>query len=251
MAQRVQAVERALYLLEALVASHNPPTIPELAKAAGVNRSTTWRLMNTLVHFELAERIDDSGHYKIGSGAIRLAAAADGTSMVRRARPVLESVAAKTDGSAFLEVATRGQLVVVDYCRSNSPIQVDLTGLDVPLHCGSVGKLYLASLPDDELEAFLGRDLDTLTPFTLTDPRILREEIYEARKNGFAYNYKEHREEWCGISASILDRAGRTLAYLNVTLPTFNTTEAELRDLTPIMSEAARQIEELFINLPE
>jgi len=251
MTQRVQAVERALNLLEALVASHNPPSIPELAKTAGVNRSTTWRLMNTLVHFELAERIDDSGHYKIGSGAIRLAAAADGTAMVRRARPVLESVASKTNGSAFLEVAIRGQLVVADYCRSNNPIQVDVAGLDVPLHCGSVGKLYLASLPIDELEVFLSHNLEAPTPFTLTDPVVLREEIRKARKNGFAYNYKEHREEWCGISASIRDRGGRTLAYLNVTLPTFNTTETELHNLTPIMSEAAREIEELFINLPK
>ncbi|MDP1712942.1 MAG: IclR family transcriptional regulator [Candidatus Nanopelagicaceae bacterium] len=251
MTQRVQAVERALNLLEALVDSSNPPTIPELAKAAGVNRSTTWRLMNTLVHFELAENIDNSGHYRIGSGAIRLSVAADGTAMVRRARPVLESVAERTGGSAFLEVATRGRLVVIDYCRSNNPIQVDVTGLDVPLHCGSVGKLYLASLPDSELDVFFGRELEALTQFTLTDPATLREEIYEARENGFAYNYKEHREEWCGISASIRDRAGRTLAYLNVTLPTFNTTKSELRDLTPIMSEAAREIEELFINLPK
>ena len=250
MAQRVQAVERALNLLEALVNSSKPPTIPELAKAAGVIRSTTWRLMNTLLYFELAEEIDDSGHYKIGSGAIRLAAAADGTTMVRRARPVLESVAAKTEGSAFLEVATRGELVVIDYCRSSNPIQVDVTGLDVPLHCGSVGKLYLASLPDGELEIFLSHNLEALTQFTLTDPVTLREAIYEARKNGFAYNYKEHREEWCGISASIRDRAGRTLAYLNVTLPTFNTTITDLRNLTPIISEAAREIEELFINLP-
>ncbi len=47
MVQRVQSVERALSLLDALASYSSPPTIPELAKAAKVNRATAWRLMNT------------------------------------------------------------------------------------------------------------------------------------------------------------------------------------------------------------
>jgi len=246
MAQRVQSVERALSLLDALATYSSPPTIPELAKAAKINRATAWRLMNTLVHFELAERNEATGTYKVGPGALRLAAATDNSSFVRKSRPLLEKVAQKTGGSAFLEIATRGELVVMDQVRSASPIQVDLAGLVVPLHCGSVGKLYLATLSDEELKEYLSKKLTPLTRFTITKPANLLKEIMEARATGVAINFKEHREEWCGISSSIRDKAGRTVAYLNVTLPSFNTTREKLKSLTPTMTSTASEIATLF-----
>jgi DNA-binding IclR family transcriptional regulator len=246
MTQRVQSVERALGLLDALASYSSPPTIPELARAAKVNRATAWRLMKTLVAFELAERDEITGTYKVGPGALRLAAATDNSSFVRRARPLLEKVASKTNGSAFLEIATRGELIVMDQVRSNSPIQVDLAGMVVPLHCGSVGKLYLATLSDEELNEYLKKKLPALTKYTITKPLQLKKEILEARVTGIAINYKEHREEWCGISAAIQDRAGRSIAYLNVTLPTFNNSKEKVKALSPILTSAASEIATLF-----
>ena len=246
MTQRVQSVERALSLLDALATYSAPPTIPELAKAAKVNRATAWRLMKTLVAFELAERDEITGTYKVGPGALRLAAATDNSTFVRRSRPLLEKVAEKTGGSAFLEIATRGELIVMDQVRSNSPIKVDLAGMTVPLHCGSVGKLYLATLTDQELNEYLKKKLPALTRYTITRPALLKKEILEARVTGVAINYKEHREEWCGISAAINDRAGRTVAYLNVTLPSFNNSKEKVKALSPILISAASDISALF-----
>ena len=134
----------------------------------------------------------------------------------------------------------------MDQVRSASPVQIDLAGMQVPLHCGSVGKLYLSTLSDEELDAYLKQKLPALTRYTHNKPSTLRSEILEARTSGLAYNYKEHREEWCGISAAIRDRAGRVIAYLNVTLPTFNHTEAKLRSFGPVISSAATEISTLF-----
>ncbi len=246
MAQQVQAVARALSLLDAIASSPEPPTVAELAETAGVNRATTWRLLNTLVHYDLALRDEHSGRFTVGHGALRLAAATDASTMTRRARPLLEQTAEQVCGSVFLEVYAHGGLIVLDECRSASPIQVDLSGVDVPLHCGSAGKLYLASLPDDELETFLACELTAETAYTCTDPAELRRQLEAARRSGVAYNYREHRNEWCGITAAVRDRAGRDLAYLNVTLPTFNTTEVELHALTDIMRGNAAAIAALL-----
>ena len=246
MTQRVQSVERALSLLDALATYSAPPTIPELAKAAKVNRATAWRLMKTLVAYELAERDEITGTYKVGPGALRLAAATDNSTFVRRARPLLEKVAEKTGGSAFLEIATRGELIVMDQVRSNSPIKVDLAGMTVPLHCGSVGKLYLATLTDHELNEYLKRKLTSLTRYTITKPAVLKKEILEARVTGIAINYKEHREEWCGISAAIKDSAGRTIAYLNVTLPTFNNSREKVKSLSSHLLAASSEISAIY-----
>ncbi|MBO0871335.1 MAG: IclR family transcriptional regulator, partial [Micromonosporaceae bacterium] len=244
MADRVQAVERALLLLEEVAAAAVPPTASELAQRAGINRGTAWRLLSTLEHFDLVERDPDSGRYTVAYGAVRVSLASNASSLVRRARPVLEQLAARTGGTAFLEVSAAGRLVVLDEARPASPVQVDLAGLQIPLHCGSVGKLYLASLPDDEREQYLTGPLATPTRYTVTDPAQLRDELKECARSGIATNYMEHQEEWCGITAAIRDRAGRDLAYLNVTLPTYRWTEAALRSLAGAMRSAAGQIED-------
>ena len=191
----------------------------------------------------LVERDPDSGRYSVAYGAVRLSTATSAASLVRRSRPVLEHLAKETDGTVFLEVASRGALVTLDEARSSSPIQVDLTGVDIPLHCGSVGKLYLASLPAAERAAYLAGPLAATTEHTHTDPVALEAELQDCAGSGIAVNYKEHREEWCGITAAIRDRAGRDLAYVNVTLPTYKWTLEQLRSLTPTMQSAARAIE--------
>ena len=240
----VQAVERALLLLEEIAASAVPPTAPEVAQRAEINRGTAWRLLRTLEHFDLVERDPMTGRYSVAYGTVRLATATDASSLVRRARPVLERLAAETDGSVFLEVASRGRLLVLDEARSSSPVLVDIAGVDIPLHCGSVGKLYLTSLPEDELAQNLDSRLLRPTPYTVTDRAKLRDQLEECRRTGVATNYKEHQEEWCGITAAIRDRAGRDLAYLNVTLPTYRWTEDALQALATPLRAAAAEIEE-------
>ncbi len=91
-AQSVQSVDRALALLAAVAASEQAPTVAELAERCGLNRSTAWRLLATLESHGMVERASASSGYRVGYGAVRLGAAADEASVVRRVRPVLEKL---------------------------------------------------------------------------------------------------------------------------------------------------------------
>ncbi len=246
MAQRVQSVERALSLLEVISLASVPPTVTELAAMAGVNRATAWRLLNTLEYFELIYKDSQTGRFHIGSGILHIAAAADSQHMAKKVRPLLERAAQQTGGSAYLEIESRGNLIVLDEYRSDSLIQIDLTGLKVPHHCGSVGKLYLASLPIDTLQNYLTQPLEKPSPRTNIDPVALTQEIRQARETGIAFNYGEHRPEWCGISAAVRNSRGRYLAYINSTMPSANITRTQLEALAPVMSAVAESMAELL-----
>jgi len=243
MADRVRSVERALLMLEEIAASDSPLGVSEISRRAGVNRATAWRLLNTLEHFDLVQQNPDTRRYTVSYGTVRLAICADPTSLIRHAHPVLERVAAETNGTAFLEVASQGRLHVIDQASPDGPILVELSGLHVPLNCGSVGKLYLASLRPSELEQYLASPLAQPTPYTISDPDALRAHLAECRRTGVAVNYKEHHEDWCGITVAVRDRAGRPLAYLNVTLPTFRWTLEALWTLEGPLKDAAAEIE--------
>ena len=63
---RIQSIDRAAELLEAIAAAPEPETAPALADACGLNRSTAWRILATLEHHGLVERDPDTNRYRLG-----------------------------------------------------------------------------------------------------------------------------------------------------------------------------------------
>ena len=70
---RIQAVDRAVLLLKSVATSTTPPTVLELARACGINRSTAWRLLRTLEYHGLIDRDPVTQRYTVGYGAITIA----------------------------------------------------------------------------------------------------------------------------------------------------------------------------------
>ena len=69
---RVQSVERALALLDAIAAgSPRGSTVAELALACGINRATAWRLLATLEGRGLVDRDPATSRYQIGRASCR------------------------------------------------------------------------------------------------------------------------------------------------------------------------------------
>lgn len=223
-----------------------PPTVQEMATKSGVNRATAWRLLNTLEYFSLIHKDERSGTFKLGLGAWQLYSTSNLDDFTNRSRNVLQKIVATTGGTAFLEIASRGEIIVIDEVKPSSPIQVDLAGLIVPYYCSSIGKLYLSTLEETELNVYLDQDFKALTKQTVTDKSELRKQIAQAGKEKVAHNYKEHQEEWCAITSAIVDDSGNNFAYVGLTLPAYSTTKKELYGLNEMMLMAARDIAKLM-----
>lgn len=234
-------------MLEEVAAASTPPSVAEIAARAGINRGTAWRLLATLEHFHLVERDPLSGRYVTGYGASRLAAAGGTPALIRRARPVLERLGAELDENCYLQVASGTTLLVLDEVRSRRPVKVELDDTEVPLHCGSVGKIFLAFLPGEEVDELLRAPLARYTPGTVTDPAALRAELAEVRERRYAIAYQEHVPDWGGITAAAYDRGGRPLAYINITVPSYRYTRDSLTALSGPLLRATAELEERLL----
>jgi IclR family acetate operon transcriptional repressor len=61
-----QAVQRAVCLLKAFTAERPALRLPDLSAVAGLNKTTTYRLLSALVTEGLLERSAESGEYRLG-----------------------------------------------------------------------------------------------------------------------------------------------------------------------------------------
>jgi DNA-binding IclR family transcriptional regulator len=215
-AQSVQAVDRALELLAAVAASDDAPTVAQLATRCGLNRSTAWRLLATLEAHGMVERATAASGYRVGYGALRLGAAADIASVVRRVRPELESLSARTGETVSLAVVKSVSLVYVDHVSVSGPAFQPWVQERISLHSTSSGKAFLAWLSDAERTGALPERLERFTEQTITDRALLQAELDEARRVGYARCSGEDAAFTNGVSAAALDSRRRPIAVVNV-----------------------------------
>jgi len=214
--QRIQAVDRAVALLKSVAASATPPTVLELARDCGINRSTAWRLLRTLEHHGLVDRDPITQRYTVGYCAVSVAAAVTDDALVRRVRPLLGELAAVTGESVTLAVAKRFNLIYVDQVDPPNVMVPSWLDKPLPLHATSGGKAFLAWLRPDERDAILPKELPRYTAYTVTDRDRLERELAEVRRVGYALCKREYEEFSSGASAAVLNTRQYPLAVINV-----------------------------------
>lgn len=245
-AQPVQSVERALQLLAAVASSDHPATVAELAAGCDLNRSTAWRLLATLERHGMVERDPHGSGYRVGYGALRLGAAADLDSIVRRARPELERLAAEVAETVSLAVVRGASLVYVDH--------VPVAGLTIQpwvqerisLHSTSSGKAFLAWLTEAERDGALPRTLERYTEDTIVDRAALDAELARIRSLGYAECFGEDAAFTNGVSAAALDAQHRPIAVVNVWGPERRVPAERFAVLGPAVVTAAQRVAALL-----
>ena len=83
-----QAVQRAVGLLKAFTPERPALRLPDLSTVAGLNKTTTYRLLSALVLEGLLERAPETGEYRLGPELLALGSRALGPPRcARRAAP--------------------------------------------------------------------------------------------------------------------------------------------------------------------
>jgi DNA-binding IclR family transcriptional regulator len=239
---RVQSVDRAVMLLKAISASSRPPTAWELAQTCGINRSTAWRLLQTLEHHGLVERDETTQRYGIGYTALQVASAAGYDSLARRSRPILQRLAEATGESVMLAAVRTFSLVYVDQVDPPGVPIPNWLGRQLPMHATSAGKVFLAWLPDEERDALLPSTLARYSVHTITDRATLWASLADVRRDGYGACVGEFEEFSNGVSAAVLDHRARPAVILNIWGPSQRVSPARLPMLGRMALAAAHEI---------
>ncbi len=177
----IQSVQRALRLVEAVGALDGRVQAKELARAVGLNLSTTYHLLRTLTHEGYLRRLDD-GSYALGPSLTRVTSKNHLPSVLARARLAMQSLRDELRSPVYLALYRDGEISVVEIVDSPRIPSIDLwVGIHDSAHATALGKCILGALDEDLRQDYLSRHpLYELTRHTVTDRRLLEDEIHHS-----------------------------------------------------------------------
>lgn len=216
----VGAVSRVFAVLRAMGDSpEGGERVTQLAQRIGLSQPTTHRLLRSLIDEGMVEQDGLSKRYRLSIEFFALAAKAGNTGNLRDlVRPSLLRLSASLGDSLFLLARSGFDAICLDRSEGPYPIRTftgDIGGR-VALGVGQGSLAILAFLPEDERETVIRYNLPRLKDFHLYDEVLLRSEIDNVRRLGYAARNTGALAGMAGLAVPILDRTGRSVAALSV-----------------------------------
>jgi DNA-binding IclR family transcriptional regulator len=241
-AYSVQAVIKAIDLLETLAQDGDSPSLVIIEKKLDLSRNKAFRLLATLEDKGLVERNALTGTYSLGLQAFQMAQHILGsTNLIRLAHPVMEELAHKLNEAIYITVMNNDEVLFLDMVDSLQQVKaVDLVGKRFPFFTNAAGKV-LKSVSSIDL---LSRGSKKRN---IPDPKLLEIELDEIRKRGVAVDFGGLGEGICAVAVVIRDYAGKVVGALTLLAPSFRMLQDRLeQEIIPSMLEGAEELSMKF-----
>jgi len=241
----IQSLDRGLILLEAVAKARRPVSLGELVPLLGIDRSSVYRLANTLGRRGFLGQLPDTKEYVLGTAVWRLAGLFPWSEVLTRfARDQVAELAARTGETAHLGVREGQQAALVHHQLTEKPVGCSVgSGHCIPLHCTGIGRALVCDYDLGQLVALLGEG-----PFPVFNARTTRsaarlaEECRRSRERGFVVDDQEYLEGIRCIAAPIRDPSGEVVAAIGVSAPVERLPERRYERVGRVVMEIAHAI---------
>lgn len=219
---------RALALLGAFDERRRRLTLSELAERAGLPLPTAHRLVGELTAWGALDR-QAGGTYVVGRRMWDLGLLAPVPSGLRAiAAPFLQDLYGATFATVHLAVRDGDRALYLDRLAGHASVPVvSDVGSRLPMHATGVGKVLLAHAPEAVRTEVLA-NLTRVTPYTITQPGRLREQLRRVHREGFAQTSEEMSLGACSVAVPVRDGGGEVVAALGLVVPNLRRERARL-----------------------
>ncbi|MGD0267366.1 MAG: IclR family transcriptional regulator [Candidatus Methylomirabilota bacterium] len=218
-----KTVEKALLLIECFLSAPRELGISEIARLAGINKSTVQRIVNTLSKYGYLQQTPHNSGYRLGFKFLHVSGLLlERIDLRPIARPSLEELRDKTGETVHLMILDNDMGVYLDAVESRQSTRVvSAVGSRDELHTSAVGKALLAFLPEQQVDGILRRKkLKAKTPQSITDPEVFKGHLKLIQRRGYAIDDEEGEKGTRCVGAPIFDHDHHVVASISVAAPT-------------------------------
>jgi IclR family acetate operon transcriptional repressor len=229
-----RAVEKAMLALDFIRRSPQPLSLAEVSAVLGLSKPSAFRLLYTL----------ETLHYLSKSADGRYCAAPH--EMVRLGAEPLERLSMEFCETTSLAALFENHSEVLAVFESPQLMRMGNTpGRILPPNGSALGKAITAFQPPEITEKLLrSYGMHCLTPNTITDEIVLRDEFAQIREQGFAEDLEESTPGGRCFAAPILRGDGTAIGAVSLSMPMIRFRGEDQRQvILRAVRETARAIE--------
>lgn len=233
----MQALQRMLAVIEALLTSDEPRTAVAVEKKTGLPMPTVSRMLHSMVEEDLLHSTSQ-GTYRPGTRLISLASITMNsddayTKILHECQQLRDDV----DETVSVHRRSGDQRVCFLEAQGTHPVRrVVPVGFSVPVHYGAAGACLLAGLTDDEVHSYLDA-----TSFPTIGRQSTTTMVDHVRKHGWVYACDTWFDGLSGLGVPIRSE-GRTTAVLSISGPSNRLTEERMAPMVSRARDAAERI---------
>jgi DNA-binding IclR family transcriptional regulator len=212
-----KTLERGLGLLDHV--ANGAVRLDDIARAAGLSRSSTHRMLTTLVDTGFLS-FGVNHQYRLGIKLLQLGGYAQATIDVSREIQVaLEAVSARTLDATHLGVLVDADILYLAKARGHRGIEMmSRPGLRLRAQNTAMGKVLLATLSDSEASRLFDPAARP-TPHSARSPQDFLAALDRTRRRGYAIEDQENELGITCVAIGIPDGEGRVTAAISVSAP--------------------------------
>ncbi len=199
-------VAKAMSLLFELAGSGGHGfSLGQLSDATLLSKSTSHRLLATLIAQGMAERVPGTRLYRLGPGALALARRRSTLDHVEnRWRQGMVDVVTTTNDPSFLLVRSGDDALCVDAFYGSFEVRTLTSGIGgrMPLGSGPGSIAILAALPDPQVRAIITRNHRRLEQMGVHCDLVIND-VRETRARGYCYDPGSLIPETAGLALTL------------------------------------------------
>lgn len=250
MQRLVGSVRSAIAILRHLEQSGDAQGVNALSRALGINPSSCFNILKTLVEEQFLDFDDKSKRYSLGPGAIALGRSAlDSTGAFAIVRRKLEQVADEHRVTAGLwRVHRDEQLLLIGLAESADTTRIHLSiGQRLPIAAGAGGRCALAF--SDANAEVIGRRLKVVKWINAPTLSSYMQEVKTTRERGWAIDEGRFRLGVTTLAAPVLNPEGHMGLGITATMFTGQHELGKLQMIAENLVEVAAWLSErLFLS---
>jgi IclR family acetate operon transcriptional repressor len=200
------SLARGLAVLETVREAPKRVGLAAIAEAAGLDHSTTLRLLRVLEQRGYVLRVTGTKLYAPSPKALLPLPLMHPISQLRRdGYPLIREFAEKIGETVLLAIYLDVERMAVDIAQSHGSLAPYYdTWLRGPRHATGVGKAILLSMGPQRRRAYLGPGpLAPVTPYTITDVKKLERDLVRSQQRGYVVARNEQHVGLTAMAANI------------------------------------------------
>ena len=191
---RVQALERALDILDCFSFQNKEMSLSDVVLKTGLNKTTAKRLMANLTGRGYLKQDPQTKRYLLGMRLFELGGIVFSSFSLRKAAASpMSRLQSETGATVLVGVMMEEQLVYVDKREGDGMVRISSDiGWRRPLHYGMLGMVLMAYLDSKVSKGILRKyPLEPHSPYSITDEDAFSLRLEQIRKQGYVVEKEE------------------------------------------------------------